>query len=250
VYVPNSGSSVTAGIYIRGDSTVTLSADAGNNQVVAIKVGGTTTTITVDRASNQTVVTDTTTTTYSGVPNGVIYSTGSITSLSGTVANNHEDGSQILARNAWTIATDVNSNKDITLTGNLKYQTVPDSTQSDNALCNLRAPILGLVARNVILSSSTPSDMTVDGIVLAGGENTTAGSFYNADYNGALKGYLHLLGGVIQKKRGPVGTFSQSTGQQVTGYNKDYNYDRRVVNHPPPCFPTTGQFDLKSWQYR
>jgi hypothetical protein len=88
--------------------------------------------------------------------------------------------------------------------------------------------------------------MTINGVALAGGQNTTYGTFYNATWDSVKKGSLHLLGGVIQKKRGPVGTFSGTS--LVTGYNKDYKYDRRLADNPPPFFPTTGEYDLKSWQ--
>jgi hypothetical protein len=36
---------------------------------------------------------------------------------------------------------------------------------------------------------------------------------------------------------------------QRSGYSKDYRYDVRMVDSPPPYFPTTGQYDVKSWQY-
>jgi hypothetical protein len=53
---------------------------------------------------------------------------------------------------------------------------------------------------------------------------------------------------VIQKKRGPVGTLSGDT--LATGYMKDYRYDARLADSPPPFYPTTGQYDVKSWQYK
>jgi len=50
------------------------------------------------------------------------------------------------------------------------------------------------------------------------------------------RGCLYLTGGLIQERRGAVGT----TGG--TGYLKRYSYDRCVVQIPPPYFPTTGRF--------
>lgn len=50
------------------------------------------------------------------------------------------------------------------------------------------------------------------------------------------RGCLYLLGGVIQERRGAVGT----TGG--TGFLKRYSYDRCAVQIPPPYFPTTGRF--------
>jgi len=251
VYLPNNGSQVSAGIYVRGNNTVTFSVESGTgNQLIAIRVGTSTTNIRVDLPGNQTTVTPPSgsPTTYTGTPNGVIYSTGSITSLKGMLANNYENGSTIFARNAWTIATDVNSGKDITITDNLIYQTQPDSTQSRTALCNLRAATLGLVSEDIVLGSGAPTNLTINGVMLAGSETTTNGTFYNSTWNTTLKGSLRVLGGIIQKKRGPVGTFSGTS--LITGYRKDYNYDTRMVYAPPPYFPTTGMYDIKSWQYK
>lgn len=250
INLPLNGSTVKAGIYIRGDSTVAYSVESGTgNQIITIVQGSTTEVITVDLVHNSTKVKIGTNspTTYTGVPNGMLYSTGNITSLSGTLADNYENGASVVSRNSWTIATDVNSSKDITITGNLKYNTQPDSTKSATDVSNLNAATLGLVAHNVTISTSCPNDMTINGVVLAGGENTSDGSFYFTGYNGGLRGNLHLLGGVIQKKRGPVGQLGNND-QISNGYTKDYRYDKRMVDYPPPFFPTTGQYDVLSWQ--
>jgi hypothetical protein len=256
VYLPATGTTLSAGIYIRGDSAVEFAVNNSNgNQIVYITQGSgaaaKTTTITVDLAGNRTTVVDKNgaTADYSGIPNGVMYTTGNITSLKGLLANNYENGSTILRRNAWTLATDVNAGKDVTITDNLQYKTPPDATRPPTHTSNLRAATLGVVAEDIILASSTPNEMTIDGVLLAGGENTANGSFYNSDYAGKKKNNLNILGGVIQKKRGPVGTFNQSNNTLKTGYNKNYRYDTRMVDDPPPFFPTTGQFDIKSWQY-
>jgi hypothetical protein len=50
------------------------------------------------------------------------------------------------------------------------------------------------------------------------------------------RGCLFLTGGIIQERRGAVGT----TGG--TGFLKRYSYDRCAVTIPPPYFPTTGRF--------
>jgi hypothetical protein len=254
VYVPNNGAAVDAGIYVKGDSTITFSVDnPTGNQIIAIKQGSTTTTITVDREAGTTTIADGSASsphTYSGTTNGMIFSSGNITSLKGALANNYEDGSQILQRNAWTIATNVTAGNDVTITDNLVYQTPPKADQPMTHPSNLRAPCLGIVAEDVVLSSSCPNEMTIDGVILAGGENTTNGSFYYAGWNSVKRNNLHVLGGIIQKKRGPIGTFNINNNVQINGYNKDYKYDTRMVDNPPPFFPTTGQYDMKSWQYR
>lgn len=83
--------------------------------------------------------------------------------------------------------------------------------------------------------------------MMAGGKNTTDGSFYNEGWSSKSPGQLTLTGGIIQKKRGPVGTFDPNTGNQSSGYSKNYSYDRRMAVNPPPFFPTTGTYERLSW---
>jgi hypothetical protein len=63
---------------------------------------------------------------------------------------------------------------------------------------------------------------------------------------GPAKGTLTVFGGIIQDERGPVGTFSGST--KVSGYSKNYEYDTRLLNSPPPFVPTTGDYITLSWE--
>ena len=55
------------------------------------------------------------------------------------------------------------------------------------------------------------------------------------------RGCLYLTGGIVQERRGPVGT----TGG--TGYLKRYSYDECGVLQPPPYFPTTGRFSRSQY---
>lgn len=250
VYVPNNGSATLGGIYIKGDSTVALSV-VGGNQVFTIVQGGTTTTITLNKSTNQTDVQVGAGTVdhYDGLTNGVIYSADNITSLQGTVADNQVSGGSIVKRTAFTIAADVNAGKKITIGGHLQYNTSPDKTQAYNSTANLAAGTLGLVAKDVMIGSAAPSDLKLHAVVLAGGKNTTDGSFWVETWGtGGAKGNLNLIGGLIQKKRGPVGTFNPTTGATVTGYAKNYSYDPRMADNPPPFFPTTGGYDQLSWR--
>ena len=253
IYLPTSAGVVNAGIYIRGDSTVAFSVQQSTgNQVITITRGTSTKTFTIDRVNNTTkvAISGGSTTTYPGVPNGAIYSTGNITSLKGTLADNYYVGTTIIARNSWTVATDVENDKDITITDDLEYKTPPDDTKPTTHPSNLRAATLGLVARNIILDEDCPNNLTIDGVMMAGGEYTDSGSFYYAGWQDIKRNNLNVLGGIIQKQRGPVGTFNAATNNQISGYNKNYRYDARMMNAPPPFFPTTGQYDVLSWQYQ
>jgi hypothetical protein len=240
------------GIYIVGDSTVTLSRDSSARQVIAIKQGSKTTTITVDLAGTVTVTGPVGTgsaTSSTIVPNGVIYSTGNITALKGEITDNRVVSGAIATRSAWTIATDVSNNKDITIADNLYYHTDPDKTKPASDPANLAAGTLGLVARNIPIPTTAPANLQIDAVMMAGGSNTTAGSFQVTSYDSRTPvGTLSINGGVIQKIRGAVGTFNASTGQTSTGYTKNYHYDPRLATNPPPFYPTTGTYDKLSWR--
>jgi hypothetical protein len=57
----------------------------------------------------------------------------------------------------------------------------------------------------------------------------------------AQRGCLSVLGGLIQERRGIVATFS-SSWSGMTGFVKQYSYDRCANLRPPPYFPTTGRY--------
>lgn len=248
-------SDLNGGIYIVGDAGIELSVDSSGSQKLTIKqvVSGTTRTTTVTLNKNGTTTASGpvgagSPTSSSWPTNGVVYCTGNITSLKGTVADNTVASGQVTQRSALTIATDVNAGKDVTITDNLVYKTRPNKTLDDDASVNLAAGTLGVVARNIKVSSSAPRNLSIDAVLMAGGNNTSSGSFYVENYDTKSTGTLTLLGGVIQKARGPVGTFNPSTGTASSGYAKNYSYDPRLANYPPPFFPTTGTYERLSWQ--
>jgi hypothetical protein len=250
-----------SGIYIVGDAdSVTFSANGSVGQqveiiqhvtspstlytktVVLTNLSAETTTVKKYTAtSSGGTYTLQTTTSSSCLPDGVIYCTGNINSLSGTLVDNLQNGTAITQRNAWTVATDISAGKDITITNDLQYATHPAMLESLTSLTNLKAACLGLVGDDIIVKNNTKTNLRIDGTVLA------ASSFYNQYWNsGSTQGALTISGGVIQHKRGPVGQFSGST--ITSGYSKSYYYDPRMADSPPPHFPTTGQFDVISWQ--
>lgn len=241
------------GIYVAGNCTMQLGVDGSGNQTISVGQSTNTTVVTVDKTTGQATVTGPvgpgSPTSSASLPNGVVYCSGNITSLSGTVADNKVSGGAITVRSELTIATDVNAGKDITITNNVVYDTKPDKTLPSSDPVNLSAGTLGLVAESIIVSSSAPQNLEIDAVLLAGSSSTSAGSFYVRNYSTKKPpGTLKILGGVIQKARGPVGTFNPSTGQTVTGYSKNYTYDPRLAEYPPPYYPTTGQYERLSWR--
>jgi len=109
--------------------------------------------------------------------------------------------------------------------------------------------LLGLIAEGNILMADTAAnldagDETIMAVMMALGT-----SFMVENYNfGTPRGYLRIIGGVIQAHRGPVGTFNPITLTLVTGYEKDYVWDSRLADNPPPSFPTTGMVLTLAWR--
>ena len=169
---------ITGGISIHGDSAMTLQLDGSGNQQILVTQGTVTQTVTINLNANQTTIStpvpghpgQTTTQTLTGVPNGMVYSDGNITSLSGTVADNVTDGSgNILHRSQMTIATDLANSKDITLTGSIKYNTARNLNvqQSQDTNFNQKSGILGILGHHVQVGPNAPSNIEFDGSIFA-----------------------------------------------------------------------------------
>ncbi len=156
--------------------------------------------------------------------NGVISAEGSI-KVEGTVKG----------------AVTLHSEDEIEIVGDIYYSTSPlvDSSSTD---------MLGLVSEgNVIIDqnahqASGSTDLTIHASIMA--LNT---SFKVENYaSGSPKGTLNLLGGIIQKNRGPVGTFNSSG--IVSGFAKNYQYDGRLKASIPPSFPRESIFSIVYWK--
>jgi hypothetical protein len=81
-------------------------------------------------------------------------------------------------------------------------------------------------------SESGLGNVTIDAAILAINH-----SFIVDHYDcGTNQGTLTVNGAIAQKFRGPVGTFNSSTGQTVSGYAKNYEYDDRLRYEEPPNF--------------
>ncbi len=243
----------SGGIYIRGNAAITMSVDASGNQLMTVVQGTKTTVVTFNINAGTVSMTGAigsgSATSASSFPNGVIYCTGNITALSGTIADNKVSDGEITRASSWTIATDTNAAKDITITGDLVYNTRPDKALDASAACNLAAGTLGLVGQDVKIASVGTSyshpNREIDAVMLAGSP-TVAGSISVNNYSSGSTGTLKVIGGLIQSTRGAVGTLSN--GIINHGYQKDYHYDPRLASYPPPFYPTTGQYDRLSWK--
>lgn len=246
VYTPPDG-----GIYIKGDSEIVMMVDASGNQVFEVTQGTTVTVLTIDLVNDVTIrqVDGGAPLYLPGSGNGVVYSAGNITSLYGTIADNVTSGYPLAVdkRNSFTIATDVNAGMNITVTAPVKHLTQLDLSLPPGDPANLQSGTLGLIGRNVFVGKNAPPDMEIDALILAGSVSTPDGSFEVESFRTKRPtGTLKVLGGIIQKMRGPVGTIGR--GGLISGYAKDYYYDSRMADNPPPFFPTTGSYDRLSWR--
>lgn len=234
IYIPNDGTNVTGGIYIRGNqgqsadnATVSLSGDA-NGPIYTITQSAATKTVTVDYTLNQTrVQTGAATQVYQGIPDGIdnegviIYANDDIKSLSGTV---QKDSS-----------VTVSGERDIIITNNIQYEQYTSSPLSAEGYTNL----LGILSwgGDVRIGTTAPNNLNIHGVVMA-----PHGVFSVDNYSvGSPRGTATLLGGAITDFYGAFGTFSGST--QVSGYGRNFVYDPRMLEGmAPPYFPYLANF--------
>ncbi len=229
IYVPNNGTSLTGGIYIRGNSTIEMQVDDDGNAVYTITQGGDTKIITLDYDSKQTTIqTAQGTDTYSGLPEGVdgegviIYAKDNITNFSGIV----QKDSQVT----------VSSEKDIIINNHIHYQ---EYNEGPPVNAEGYTNLLGIISwgGDVRIGTSAPDDLEIHGIVMAPDGVFTVDNFYS----GSPRGEVTLLGGIITDYYGPFGTFSGTT--PISGYGRNFVYDARMLaGMAPPYFPVLTNF--------
>ncbi|MEO7715509.1 MAG: hypothetical protein ABIY70_04865 [Capsulimonas sp.] len=250
--IVNNSGTVSGGIFLHGNSVVALSVNGSGNQVITVTQGTTIQTITVDASNNQTKVDKSvsgvhTVTTLTGVPNGMVYSDGNITGLSGVIADNKVDSSgNITYRSQMTIATDLALGKDVTLTGSITYNTPRNLAiaQSADTNFNQKAGVFGLLGDHISVADGAGPNLEFDGNIFA----KTSFDAANPVHPVGSTGTMTSIGGVITQAAG-IFAYVNSSGVLTNGYQEQYHYDSRLADHPPPFFPTTGNhYDLLSWQ--
>lgn len=104
---------------------------------------------------------------------------------------------------------------------------------------------LGIIAeRDVVIDDAAPTNIEINSCIMSMGDSFLLENYWL----GSPRGTLTVYGGIIQKERGPVGTFDSRTGTKATGYSKNYGYDARLLGAPPPYMPTTGDYITLSWE--
>jgi hypothetical protein len=152
---------------------------------------------------------------YAGVPNGVVYASGGINNLTGPDRDVSTGAvpAALAINQRWLIA----SPGDIVINGDLTCDQYDSATN-----------VLGIFSSGgaVRIGSSAPDNVHLDAFVMACGPTT--GEFRVDGYNsGPTRGTVNLRGGVVA-----------SNGNPVTGYTRNFHYDRRGLI--PPLYPTTG----------
>ncbi len=253
----DAGEAMKGGVYVQGNLDSLTLGVSGTTAVYTLVQGSTTTTVIVDRTNNQTTVSSNgwltppsgggcpgagpgpATRTFTGVPKGwqgpgdpnasIIFVQGNVNGVSGTLQQNEQ--------------TTIAASGTITISGNLQYQTPPNPADPTSNPTN----VLGLYSSggDIVIGPTAPNNVIIQAILMAG----SSGSSYNSSVNvqnynsGSPRGTVNLLGGLIEKYYGAFGTFSPSTGQNLTGYGRAFTYDTRMSRgFTPPFFPTTNLF--------
>ena len=244
IYVPNNGSQLLGGIYVLGDSNISMSVNGSSQAVYTLQQGSSTKIITVDHVNQETSVEDVSagnTVTYTGLPDGIddagtlIYVDGEVESLAGTVQSDTQ----------LTIA----STDDVKITNHVQYESfTPAAGQPGDPSyvpphAQGAANLLGIVTweGDVRIGTAAPDDLNIHGSLLA-----SSGIFQVDSYNDTGRGgrgTATLLGGLISDNYGAFGLFNGSTGQQIAGYGRNFVYDSRMqTGTAPPYFPTLNTF--------
>lgn len=134
----------------------------------------------------------------------------------------------------------VHSQKDIRISGDIRYNIDP-ADHSDSS------DLLGIVSENeVVINDDAHRHEGNDNLTIHASIMALDKSFRAESYNsGGGRGDLNLLGGIVQQQRGPMGTFS--AGSIQSGFNKQYEYDERLLNTNPPSFPRESFFSIVHW---
>lgn len=103
---------------------------------------------------------------------------------------------------------------------------------------------LGLVsADDIFVTDNVPNnnDVNIQACMMS-----IDGSFLAQNYQTRpVAGDLIVVGSIVQKDRGPVGTFGW--WGTTSGFNKRYKFDARCASQSPPSYPFVRALSLVSW---
>jgi hypothetical protein len=243
VYLAYNSGAMTGGIYVKGDASMTLSVPSAGIAQYSITQGADTWTVQLDKASNQTKIKKNSGsyTTYTGLPNGMLFVDGRVTGLAGTLQKDTQ----------LTVA----ASSDVTITGNLLYEMYFPASGGSPLKAEGTTNLMGILpwSNSIHIGTSAPNDVNIHATLMAPVGQVLVDSF--DDTGRGPRGTATILGGVIQDS---YGAFALSSGGSIiSGYARNFIYDKRMSQGmAPPYFPTTGKVigtvtgitDRPNWQ--
>jgi len=186
--------------------------------------------------------------------NGVIYATGTITSLTGPPRTNASDPATAPPALSPFSQITVAATGDIHIKNDLKYSTPPcTGSNSVSGTTFTAAPctnagddnknILGIYSSGGDVDIDSPAkygtsagvgkNVTIQGVLMASTGRVTVDGYDQGAADSNVLGQVNLLGGIIENYYGPFGI---TDGH---GFGRNYVYDPRTGNGlAPPSFPT------------
>ncbi|TKJ39733.1 hypothetical protein CEE37_10670 [candidate division LCP-89 bacterium B3_LCP] len=168
----------------------------------------------------------------------IIDSTGNVTISSTNGVIGTGNGGDIRVKGTLDGQATMLADGDIWIDDDVLYAQNPltDPTSDD---------ILGLISQHDIFvtnNAANQNNCTIHATLMA-----LDRSFMVEDYNqGSPRGTLEIVGGIVQDKRGSVGTMGWGSGI-ISGYQKNYIYDYRYMSSAPPFYPIMTKNSLVSW---
>lgn len=132
-------------------------------------------------------------------------------------------------------------------TGTGKVRFDSSIVYKDNPVTGSSDDMLGIVADDsLVISNNANNNNPANGVkihaTMLSKDQGLGAEHYNTR---PIAGTLTIIGGIQQKNRGAVGTFSG--GAINHGFQKNYRYDDRLLVTSPPSYPNTGAYEVLSW---
>lgn len=242
--VPPDGVSVnpSGGVYISGAvDSMRLEVNGSGNFLLRLVQGGQTTTVEENSATSSRLVSypDGSSSTVAGLGNGVIFATGSISSLQGVNKNPH------------TIAVDFEAGSDIEFSGSVTRADTAVGAEPSGA-----DDRLGIVAEHLYMAPESVLPRNVDNPVHLYATLLATERFEVKNPFSGTPGALAIHGGVAGNLTWKCALIDGNNNRTLSGYGglSGYGtptmvYDPVLANAPPPEYPTTAGTELtvRSW---
>ena len=136
----------------------------------------------------------------------------------------------------------IHSESNIEIMGDIRYATNPQTDSTSNDILGMVSEGNVMVDQNAHLNEGT-QDIDIHASIMALDRSFSVENWESGD----PRGTINLLGGVIQDRRGAVGSFN-SNGI-ASGFSKQYEYDQRLREKMvPPYFPRESVFSKIYWK--